>query len=458
MNFGIKPLSKIEFWLASFICGLMIFVVIDEGNILAPMTWFFGTLQVVTVYVSVLILNFVVVPGFLNRTSIILGVVLIGACFFGVGLVFGSFDFGVPVILIFALYSVLKYGGLYLWINSEAIRQKYRFLAPGTLLAFVAWLISMVLFVAGEADPEMTAIWLTLIPCGIILYTLSFYSLIPRAYTKPRPLLRYFVSVILVLLVASFPVALVAEAVMENNDPPEAIALVNFFVQLFVVAPFSWVVFKRYQQRDEEVTNLQKELGRSAASIDFLRSQINPHFLFNALNTLYGTAIQEKADRTSEAIQKLGDMMRFMLHENLQEKISLNREIAYLENYVALQRLRTDNVPNIEITSQIGTVISKYQISPMLLIPFVENAFKHGISFREPSYIRIFLEVQGNTLNFDVHNSRHLSQENDPEKDKSGIGLPNVRQRLALLYPDGHELTIRETGKDFFVHLSIRLS
>jgi LytS/YehU family sensor histidine kinase len=93
----------------------------------------------------------------------------------------------------------------------------------------------------------------------------------------------------------------------------------------------------------------------------------------------------------------------------------------------------------------------------MLLIPFVENAFKHGISFREPSFIRISLEVDGDQLNFDVHNSRHLLRENDPEKDKSGIGLPNVRQRLTLLYPDRHELVIRETRKEFFVHLSIKL-
>ena len=98
------------------------------------------------------------------------------------------------------------------------------------------------------------------------------------------------------------------------------------------------------------------------------------------------------------------------------------------------------------------------QIAPMLLIPFVENAFKHGISFREPSYIKTTLGVNEKELLLDVSNSIHHKMENDPEKNKSGIGLENVKQRLKLLYPKKHELIIRETGKDFFIHLTIQLS
>ncbi|HEY1007373.1 MAG TPA: histidine kinase, partial [Sphingobacteriaceae bacterium] len=181
-------------------------------------------------------------------------------------------------------------------------------------------------------------------------------------------------------------------------------------------------------------------------------------FLFNALNTIYGTAIQEKAERTGEGIEKLGDMMRFMLQENMQDKISLSREIEYLENYIGLQRLRTDQNPGLNIETSIATEFRSLRIAPMLLIPFVENAFKHGISFREPSHIRISLEVRDEVLNFDVYNSKHEKPEHDPEKDQSGIGLSNVRQRLHLLYPKKHDLTIRETGKEFFVHLTLQLS
>jgi two-component system LytT family sensor kinase len=201
-----------------------------------------------------------------------------------------------------------------------------------------------------------------------------------------------------------------------------------------------------------------QQLKRSSASVDFLRSQINPHFLFNALNTLYGTAIQENADRTSEGIQKLGDMMRFMLQENMQDKISLTREIDYLNNYIALQRLRTDANPIVQINTQIQESETYFQIAPMLLIPFVENAFKHGISFREPSHIKVSLEIKQGKLYFDVYNSKHPRPDNDPEKDKSGIGLENVKQRLQLSYPGKHELVIHDTPKEFFVHLTIQLA
>ena len=151
-------------------------------------------------------------------------------------------------------------------------------------------------------------------------------------------------------------------------------------------------------------------------------------------------------------------MMRFMLRENLQEKISLSREIDYLENYIALQKLRTDSNPAVHIQTSIDSRETIFQIAPMLLIPFVENAFKHGISFREPSHIKVTLEIKDRTLYFDVYNSKHQRQHNDPEKDKSGIGLENVKQRLKLLYANRHELIIRDTTSEFFIHLTIQLA
>jgi LytS/YehU family sensor histidine kinase len=151
-------------------------------------------------------------------------------------------------------------------------------------------------------------------------------------------------------------------------------------------------------------------------------------------------------------------MMRFMLHENVQEKISLAREIEYLNNYISFQKLRTDENPAIKIDIAIEPLVTSVQIAPMLLIPFVENAFKHGISFREPSHIRATVELKEDTLHFNVNNSKHLRPETDPEKNNNGIGLKNVKQRLQLLYPSKHELIIHETGKEFYVHLTLRLS
>src|SRR5690606_30193386 len=146
----------------------------------------------------------------------------------------------------------------------------------------------------------------------------------------------------------------------------------------------------------------------------------------------------------------LGDMMRFMLHENLQQKILLSREIEYMQNYIDLQLLRTSQSPEISIQTKIEEVIDDKFIAPMLLIPFVENAFKHGISLKNKSWIKITLHADQNKVYCEVYNSTHGKPDNDPEKDKSGIGLVNVRQRLALLYPGKHDLIIRDTPEEYF--------
>jgi LytS/YehU family sensor histidine kinase len=261
------------------------------------------------------------------------------------------------------------------------------------------------------------------------------------------------------LIISLVPVCLFVLLLTEDGEHfAVPFTFINAFFHLLITAPLSWFVYKYQLKGNEEVQHLKKELGHSAASFDFLRSQINPHFLFNALNTIYGTALEEGAERTSEGVEKLGDMMRFMLQENMQEKIALIREIDYLENYISLQKLRTDTNPVIKIVTAIERPVIPVQIAPMLLIPFVENAFKHGISLRESSHINVTLELKERTLYFDVYNSKHQRSENDPEQDKSGIGLNNVKQRLQLLYPARHELVIRETAKDFFVHLTIQLT
>src|SRR5688572_25816290 len=216
--------------------------------------------------------------------------------------------------------------------------------------------------------------------------------------------------------------------------------------------------YKRNWEENEEIIGLKQQLGQSFATMDFLRSQINPHFLFNALNTLYGTALLEKANRTAQGVQQLGDMMRFMLQENNQDQIPLSREIEYLENYISLQKLRTNQLAGVEIVTELEKDEGNILIAPMLLIPFVENAFKHGISLTTPSHIYIELERTGNSLLFTVINSVRNRLDGDREKNKSGIGLENVRQRLQLLYAGRHSLVITENDKEFVAKLALQLN
>ncbi|WP_214228758.1 histidine kinase [Pedobacter sp. B4-66] len=300
-----------------------------------------------------------------------------------------------------------------------------------------------------------------ILPIAIANYAILVFAVIPNLIDKKYRLLKFsgysFLTTILSLGILVFLFSIFDS--IENSDILGPLMGINPAIQLFIVPIFAWNVYKsRNRKNIEEITSLKTELGKSDATLNFLKSQINPHFLFNALNTLYGTALQENAERTGEGIQKLGDMMRFMLQENVEDKISLSRDVEYLNNYIALQKLRTSASSDITIETQIDEQLNDFQITPMLLIPFVENAFKHGISLKYPSHIKITLQTHENKLFFDVHNSTHPKLDNDPEKLKSGIGLQNVKQRLALLYPNSHELIIRENAKEFFVHLTLQLT
>ncbi len=200
---------------------------------------------------------------------------------------------------------------------------------------------------------------------------------------------------------------------------------------------------------------LQTKVFTQSAELSTLRSQINPHFLFNALNTLYAVALKENAEKTANGVQKLGDMMRFMLHENHQDRIPLSKEVEYLQNFIEIQRMRLDETQNIEIRVNLQEPEREIYIAPMLLNPFVENAFKHGISFRSPSWIYITLTLDAQKIYFKVHNSIHPRQENSPEEDNAGVGLENVRKRLELIYPNRHSLEIQESEQDYFVSLML---
>lgn len=352
------------------------------------------------------------------------------------------------------MISLSKNGSGYL----DGLPPVRRIIVRNAFIAVLLWIISLVSFAGGFPHQEVLVFFGILIPFIILYYGYSWYRLIPSALYKKRPFRNYMGKAFLFLCLSALPVGLLTSIFAPHPDAGIGVASFNAFINFFFTSPLLWYIHKRLVKGEETIARLETKLGQSTASFDFLRSQINPHFLFNALNTVYGTALQEKAERTSEGIEKLADMMRFMLQENMQEKIALTREIDYLENYISLQRLRTDVNPSIIIETHIEKAITNVQIAPMLLIPFVENAFKHGISFREPSHIKVSLELKEDKLYFDVTNSRHQRNENDPEKDQSGIGLNNVQQRLKLLYKNRHELIIRETAREYFVHLTVQLT
>jgi len=195
-------------------------------------------------------------------------------------------------------------------------------------------------------------------------------------------------------------------------------------------------------------TNLENE--KLLSELAFLKSQINPHFLFNSLNNIYSLAYQ-KSDKTPEAILKLSEIMRYMLYESNEDKVALADEIRYLENYIELQKLRFKDSSYIKFEI-IGDAKAQ-KITPLVLISFVENAFKHGIATDREVPISILLNIEPGKLFFKTVNKKS----NQNKDDTGGIGLQNVRRRLDLLYKDQYELHIEDKNDVYNCELYLNL-
>jgi two-component system LytT family sensor kinase len=216
------------------------------------------------------------------------------------------------------------------------------------------------------------------------------------------------------------------------------------FLFLSAVLKFTvdWFLNERIQ-RDLENQRLSAELS-------FLKSQINPHFLFNSLNSIYSLAYQ-KSDTTPEAILKLSEIMRYMLYECNDNKVELTKELQYLQNYIDLQKIRFGNKAFIDF--EVTGEVTNQHIVPLLLISFIENAFKHGIANDALAPIKLKINLEDGHLYFFIQNKKHTHN-----RDSSGgIGLANVRRRLDLLYPGKYNLDIRDEADTYTCQLSLVL-
>ncbi|SMC00701.1 signal transduction histidine kinase, LytS [Hymenobacter roseosalivarius DSM 11622] len=194
----------------------------------------------------------------------------------------------------------------------------------------------------------------------------------------------------------------------------------------------------------------ETQQANTTAELTFLRSQLNPHFLFNTINDIYALVYQ-KSDAAPGALLKLSELLRYMLHEAHHDRVLLARELDYLDGLIELQRLGTKG--NLHLDYQLRGVLNGQTIAPLLLVSFVENAFKHGVLNNPAQPVTLHLTLTATTLDFCLHNAK-----NEQQKDQlGGIGLTNVRRRLALLYPTRHTLTVADTVSDFQVTLHLDL-
>jgi two-component system LytT family sensor kinase len=290
---------------------------------------------------------------------------------------------------------------------------------------------------------------------NISLFYLNYLVLIPRFLDKKR--YGLFVITVAVAIVmyglGKYGIALFFKQHLLMHAKAEVSFGSYFLGTIFTSCSFlflstvlkitiDWFLNERVQ-RDLENQRLSAELA-------FLKSQINPHFLFNSLNSIYSLAYQ-RSETTPEAILKLSEIMRYMLYECNDNRVDLFKELQYVQNYIDLQKIRFGN--NAHIDFKISGKVENQQIVPLLLIGFVENAFKHGVANAGQSPIRLLIEVDESHLQFFIQNKKHTNNRDEG----GGIGLNNVRRRLDLLYPGKYNLEIRDEIDTYTVELSLIL-
>ncbi len=302
------------------------------------------------------------------------------------------------------------------------------------------------------------------LPVKLTLVYLTLYVLMPKYLLQKRYV--PFAGFLLPMLVASGLVLRVVDYYyfIPKYIPDQAnIPFWNLYrigktavylsTAVFITATIKLV--KHWYEHQQTAQSLEK--GKLEAELKFLKGQIHPHFLFNTLNNLYSLTLK-KSDAAPEIVLKLSELMDYMLYQTSEAQVPLDREINYLRNYIALERIRYGN--RLDLSFQVSGDIAGYAIAPMLLLPFVENSFKHGVSGEiEAVWVTIDLKVKEGLLSLKVENSKSpLKSVNAAGNYTEGIGLKNVKRRLELLYGNRHELTLADEETSYLVDLRLVLN
>lgn len=315
-------------------------------------------------------------------------------------------------------------------------------------LAFWGFFILLFLQQNPDADLQDYASWFIVLGISAVVVYVNLYLLFPIYFFKKKYLIYLFI-LLSTILAGSIFLKLVLSG---SNDLLNQSVFQNFInLFFFVVITSSFKFFREYSRKQELLIKAENEQLKTEFSL--LKSQVNPHFLFNTLNNLNGLIVQNQNEKASEVTIKLSDLMRYVLESSKTEKVSLNKEIKFLNNYLSLEKIRLskDKVVAFEVSG----IEQEIFIAPLLFIPIVENAFKHGLNtISVENFAHFSLSVQGNDLFFEAQNS---IGKNTKSHVQSGIGLENLQKRLKLIYPERHQLEVEETKTRFKVTLHLQL-
>ncbi|MCD8269349.1 MAG: histidine kinase [Parabacteroides sp.] len=341
------------------------------------------------------------------------------------------------------------------------------FRGMGGLIHIVAWgiLFGLPFFFTGRETQEVTVenyIRSVIIPLSSMMVFYVNYFLLVKHYLFTRHGWKFFFSNVVLIAVAMIGVHLL----MHLLPPPEfhrprpareLQEIIGFFLvnaMLYaLIAGLSVAIKMTSGWYQIESARRELEKSRAEAELQNLKSQLNPHFLFNTLNNIY-SLIAFSPERAQEAVHDLSRLLRYVLYESSQPQVPLEKELDFIRNYVKLMRIRLPE--NVELKTDIAAVRPDALIAPLLFISLIENAFKHGVNNNKPSFIDLDIHQKGDLVVYYLRNS-YFPKDTEHDKSGSGIGLKNLRKRLELIYPNKHIFSYGVDGESYYSMLELQL-
>ena len=289
---------------------------------------------------------------------------------------------------------------------------------------------------------------------------LHLYVLVPKLLNKRKYFVYFFITGLLIFCYSHWNFAMM-QALPKKEMPDTMLRYLERLKPNFDLLEGMIVVILTYSLKytliafitQNELLRLQKE--KISLELNALKAQIHPHFLFNTLNNLYSLTLKN-SDKASEVVLKLSDIMRYVLYQSNEEKVPLIKEIDFIRNYMELQRIRYTT--NYEISFFVNGVSDDLVVAPLLFIDFIENAFKHGLEKRfNDGYVKVTIDIDENKIEFCAKNSKGQGEGTAPGRESQGIGLSNVKRRLALIYPSMYSLEINDNEETYEINLKLQL-
>ena len=327
----------------------------------------------------------------------------------------------------------------------------------GWLGYFIFWFLQYNIVPSGTNE-VLKLIFLQLLFHGVAVYFNNFY-LIPQFLYKQKffGFISIYIVMIVIIGVCHYYCNLYFFADIDNyfyeyRSAYEGISITILMVIFITTIPAWFMVNSDKLKSDNDAKQLRND--KIEEELKFLKAQINPHFLFNSLNTVFNL-IDSNTEVAKNTLVQFSEILRFQLYEASNNTINLQKEIEYIKSYAAIEKIRKGEVLTVEIIEKITTLV---EVPPLLLLTFVENAFKHVSNLEKGNYISIEMETIKNDFHFKINNSTDQFQHSYIDSKNSGIGLKNIKRRLNLLYPNKHDLNITTANNSFSVHLKIHIN